>query len=188
MYEAIGKRLLDVSVAGLALLVLLPVLLLLAIGARISSPGPAIFRQQRVGLNGELFEFYKFRSMPVDTGDISSDKLGSVQIRPFGKFLRRSNLDELPQLYNVLRGDMSLIGPRPPLPSQLDLLELRKANGAMSCRPGLTGLAQVKSYDGMAVVEKARYDGVYCNEISLMRDVLIVLQTVGYFFRPPPTY
>lgn len=188
MYRAFGKRALDVLVSGGALLVLLPLILLLAIGTKLSSRGPVIFKQERVGKGGEAFEFYKFRSMPVGTANVSSENLGQIQIRPFGKFLRRSNLDELPQLFNILRGDMSLVGPRPPIPSQTDLVELRRANGALTCRPGLTGLAQVSSFDGMSVEQKAAYDGEYASGISALQDFSILVRTIGYLTRPPPTY
>ena len=188
MYRKVGKRVLDVIVAAIALMLLSPLLLVLAIGVRLSSPGPSIFRQARVGRDGELFEIYKFRSMPTNTGDVSSENLGKVEIKRFGKFLRRSNLDELPQFFNILRGDMSFIGPRPPLASQADLIELRLANGSIRCRPGLTGLAQVKSYDGMSVGEKARFDGLYSSDVSFANDVSIAFKTVGYLAKPPPTY
>lgn len=188
MYRTFGKRAVDLAVSGTALLVLLPLLLVLGIGVRLSSPGPAIFRQQRVGRGGSTFKFYKFRSMPANTGDVASHQLGAVAIRPFGKFLRRSNLDELPQLWNIVKGDMSLIGPRPPIPSQTDLVDLRRQNGALACRPGLTGLAQVNSYDGMSLEAKAAYDGDYAANVSFIGDCAIVFRTFGYLMRPPPTY
>ena len=188
MYRQFGKRLLDIVVSLSAAIVLSPLLLILAAGAAMSSPGPAIFRQKRTGRGGDSFEFYKFRSMPVDTGDVSSDSIGSVEITPFGKFLRRSNLDELPQLFNILKGDMSLVGPRPPIPSQEELIALRRANGALDCRPGLTGLAQVNSFDGMSVPQKAEFDRRYCERITFLGDVAIVLRTFGYLLKPPPKY
>lgn len=187
-YARFGKRAVDV-VASLAVIVVLSVVLvLLALAARLSSPGPAIFRQTRVGRDGRPFTLLKFRSMPVDTGDIASDRIDAVAIRPFGRLIRRTNLDELPQLFNILRGDMSLIGPRPSLPSQTELVELRRANGALGCRPGLTGLAQVNSFDGMTIAQKAAWDGRYAARITLVRDIAIVWRTFGYLRRPPPTY
>ncbi|WP_198152648.1 sugar transferase [Tsuneonella dongtanensis] len=178
----------DIVVAGSALIVLSPVMLFCAVGAKLSSPGPAIFRQMRVGRGGAVFEFYKFRSMPADTRDVASDELGEVQLRPFGWFLRRSNLDELPQLVNILKGDMSLVGPRPPIPTQSELIVLRRENGALDCRPGLTGLAQINSFDGMSAAEKAAFDGVYAQRMSLLSDIAIVLRTFGYLKRTPPKY
>lgn len=188
MYRRFGKRALDIALAFAIMLVLAPVLVALAAGVRLSSPGPAIFRQHRVGTGGALFEMYKFRSMPVATRSLSSDQLGEVEIKPFGKFLRRTNLDELPQIFNILRGDMSFIGPRPPIPAQVELVQLRQGNGALDCRPGLTGLAQINSFDGMSVEKKAGYDGDYAATISLWRDVVIAVRTFGYLTRPPPTY
>lgn len=188
MYARFGKRAVDILASLSVIILLSPLLLALAVGARMSSPGPAIFKQDRVGRNGEKFRFYKFRSMPTDTGDVASDQLGTIQIRPFGKFIRRTNLDELPQLFNILKGDMSIVGPRPPIPSQEELLAARKRSGALACRPGLTGLAQVNSFDGMSVAEKAAFDGDYAANITLFADAAIVLRTFGYLLKPPPTY
>ena len=102
--------------------------------------------------------------------------------------IRRTNLDELPQLFNILKGDMSIVGPRPPIPSQQELTELRKANGAIACRPGLTGLAQVSSFDGMTVPQKAAFDGEYAKRISFVGDITIILRTFVYLLKPPPVY
>lgn len=182
------KRLVDFVLAGLGLIALLPVMAVVALAIRVRDPGPVIFRQMRTGAGGRDFPFYKFRSMPLSTGDIPSDRLGEVHIAPIGRFIRRTNLDELPQLWNVVKGDMSLIGPRPPLPSQTDLIDLRRRNGALNCRPGLTGWAQIHSYDGMSVERKADFDGEYARRMSLATDALIVLKTFGYLMRPPPRY
>jgi O-antigen biosynthesis protein WbqP len=126
--------------------------------------------------------------MAVGTGDIPSARAGVLRITRVGRVIRRTNIDELPQLVNILRGDMSLVGPRPALPSQAELLALRGANGAAACRPGLTGLAQIRSYDGMPEPEKARWDGQYAATISLRRDLAIVLGTFRYLARRPPVY
>lgn len=188
MYERYGKRIFDLAASVAALVMLAPVMAVLAAGVKLSSPGPIIFRQMRVGKGGGQFALYKFRSMPANTASLSSDKLGAVAIRPFGRFLRRTNLDELPQLVNVIQGQMSLIGPRPPLPSQEELVSLRRSNGALTCRPGLTGLAQVNSYDGMSVVAKAAYDGRYAANIGFLSDVVLIVRTFGYLAKPPPNY
>lgn len=182
------KRLADIVLAGLGLIVLSPVMAAVALAIKVGDPGPVIFRQLRTGAGGREFPFYKFRSMPVTTGDIPSDRLAEVHITPVGRFIRRSNLDELPQLWNVVKGEMSLIGPRPPLPSQTELIDLRRGNGALDCRPGLTGWAQVHAYDGMSVARKAGLDGEYAQRMSLAIDAMIVLKTFGYFMRPPPKY
>ncbi len=126
--------------------------------------------------------------MPVNTRNTTSDQLGEISIPAFGRFLRRTNLDELPQLFNILIGDMSLVGPRPPLPDQYELLDLRRANGAIACRPGLTGLAQVHSFDGMSPKDKAALDGIYAANVSMIRDGMIVIKTFVYLTKPPPRY
>lgn len=188
MYLTFGKRLFDVFVVLCAAIVLCPVMLLLTILIKLFDPGPVFFKQQRVGINGELFWFYKFRSMPVNTGDIPSDQVGKIQLTWVGRFIRRSNLDELPQLLNILKGDMSVVGPRPPIPSQRALIDSRRDNGALSLRPGLTGLAQIKSFDGMSVLQKAEFDGKYSQNISFVGDLSIILRTFFYLLKPPPVY
>ena len=188
MYSRGGKRLVDVTASLTALLVLSPVLALVALAVRLTSPGPAIFRQVRVGRNGSSFEIYKFRSLPITTEQVASDQLPPVKIHPFGRFIRRTNIDELPQLFNIVKGDMSLVGPRPPLPDQSDLIKLRAENGAIDCLPGLTGLAQVNSFEGMSTVEKARFDEQYARRITLLGDLGIVIRTIGYLLKPPPVY
>lgn len=187
-YARWGKRCLDAAGATFVLLVLSPLLLLVALLIKIFDPGPIIFQQTRVGRHGLHFLFYKFRSMPVGTKNLPSDQLGEVRLTWIGRFLRRSNIDELPQLFNVLRGDMSLIGPRPPITTQIQLIESRRSNGALGLRPGLTGLAQVSSYSGMTVEKKAFYDGQYARQITLIADVRIVFRTLAYLSKPPPVY
>jgi len=188
MYRNSPKRFLDIVVAAFALVLLALPMLAIALLIRVTDPGPVIFRQRRVGAGGRTFDFYKFRSMPVNTGDIPSDRLGEVRIGPVGRLIRRTNADELPQLWNVLKGDMSIVGPRPPIPTQTELVELRRANGSLELRPGLTGWAQVNSFDGMSVAEKAAFDGAYAGEISFGKDVAIILRTFAYLLRPPPKY
>lgn len=188
MYARGLKRVLDLVGALLAILLLSPLLLMIALAIRVTDPGPAIFRQQRVGAGGRSFTFYKLRSMPVDTGDIPSDQLAAIHVSAVGRFIRRTNFDELPQLFNILKGDMSFVGPRPPIPLQAELIALRRENGALACRPGLTGLAQVNSYDGMSVGQKAGFDGDYAQRITFLGDFGIVLRTFGYLLKPPPKY
>jgi len=188
MYGKIGKRLLDILVAVIVFVVLSPLFATVAVLIRLFDPGPVIFRQRRVGRFGSTFTFYKFRSMPVGTGDLPSAEIGEISVTRIGRFIRRTNLDELPQLANIIKGDMSLVGPRPPLPTQVDLVALRRANGAILCRPGLTGLAQVNAYDGMTNEEKAAFDGEYVRRLSFVTDVHIVFQTFGYLLHPPPKY
>jgi len=126
--------------------------------------------------------------MPVETPNVESHEKDKLTITPFGKIIRRTNLDELPQLFSILKGDMSLIGPRPPIPSQEKLIEMRKENGAIHLKPGLTGWAQVNSYDNMPDDVKAAYDGYYYENISFLLDVKIVLKTLLYLTKKPPSY
>jgi O-antigen biosynthesis protein WbqP len=188
MYRTLFKRLFDVAAAIAALILLSPLMLVIAILIRTMDPGPVIFVQQRVGRGGRLFQFFKFRSMPCGTPELTSDRINELKITAIGRFIRRTNIDELPQLANVLNGDMSLVGPRPPIASQHELIELRRASGALDCRPGLTGLAQVRSFDNMSVAEKAAFDAEYANRVSLAGDLDIMLRTVGYLLKPPPKY
>ncbi len=187
-YRWVGKRLLDIVVATLAMLVLIPVLVLVALAIRLEDNGPALFQQRRSGRRGDPFTLFKFRSMPVGSAIVQSSHAARLKVTRVGRIIRRSNLDELPQLFNILRGEMSLVGPRPALPEQSELLALRGLSGASICRPGLTGLAQVQSYDGMPVTEKAAYDGEYAVRLSFWFDLTLIVRTVGYLFRRPPVY
>lgn len=188
VYAAFGKRLLDCVLAIAGLVVLSPLLALVALAISVGDRGPPLFRQQRVGRNGQTFTLYKFRSMPVAAPNVPSAAAGALQVTRVGRFIRRTNIDELPQLWNVLIGDMSLIGPRPALPSQSALLLARREVHVDRLRPGLTGLAQVNAYDGMPETEKVGWESRYASRISLVRDVWIVLRTFRYVLRRPPVY
>jgi O-antigen biosynthesis protein WbqP len=163
-------------------------MLLIAVAISVEDGGPVLFRQKRVGRGGELFEVLKFRSMPVATRDLPSAQAGRVKVTRVGKIIRRTNLDELPQLINILRGQMSVVGPRPPLPSQRELCRIRETNGAIDCKPGLTGLAQINAYDGMPEKEKAKWDGTYAATLSFVSDMTIILRTFRYLSKRPPVY
>lgn len=182
------KRPIDIFVSIAVFIFAIPIIAVVVLLIKIFDRGPVIFSQKRVGLHGVTFVLFKFRTMPVNTGDIASDKLGKVKIGRIGKFLRRSNLDELPQLMNIILGDMSIIGPRPQLPSQTDLYELREKSGVFEMRPGLTGWAQVNSFDGMDIYQKVEFDHYYIRKMGFAFDALILLRTVSYIFRPPPVY
>lgn len=171
-----------------ALIMLSPLMFLIAVLIKIFDPGPIFFKQTRIGFAGKNFVLWKFRSLPINTGDIPSDQLGSVKIKLIGRFIRRSNLDELPQLFNILIGDMSIVGPRPPISSQTELIFLRNRNGSLLCRPGLTGLAQVNSFTGMTVIQKAGLDGQYVHSITFWGDLKIIFKTFSYLLAPPPVY
>lgn len=187
-YEQRGKRVFDVLAASAAIVLLSPVIALTAAAIRLGDRGPALFIQVRAGRNGASFPIYKFRSMAVGTANIPSGELSTPTLTRVGKVIRRTNIDELPQLFNIVKGDMAVVGPRPPLPSQDDVVEARRANGALRLRPGLTGWAQVNSYDGMAPLDKVRFDGEYAADVNFRRDIGIILRTFIYLMKPPPRY
>lgn len=188
MYAVVGKRVLDVLLAGVALVGLSPLLAAVAIAIWLEGGRPVLIRQQRVGRDGESFTMLKFRSMPPGTTQAVSVDAGGFPITRVGRVIRRTNVDELPQLWNIALGHMSVVGPRPALASQHELLALRSASGAARLRPGLTGLAQVNAYDGMPTAEKARFDAEYADGLSLRLDLTILGRTFGYLRRPPPVY
>jgi len=188
MYRSFFKRVLDILIAGTALIVLSPLMLIVAVLIYAEDRGKIFFRQKRVGMNGSEFEFVKFRSMPEGSRNVPSTQAIAIPVTRIGRIIRRTNMDELPQLLAVLRGDMSIIGPRPAIPAQENLFALRKANGAISCLPGMTGLAQVNAYDGMPEAEKAQFDGEYCQNLTFANDMRIIFKTFRYFTRKPPVY
>ena len=180
MYERYIKRLLDIIISLTALVVLSPVLLAVAVLIKLDSPGPVLFSQKRYGQNKTFFQIYKFRSMRTDTPkDVPTDALKGANsfITPLGNVLRKTSLDELPQLWNILRGDMSLIGPRPALWNQDDLMALRDRYGASMIRPGLSGWAQVNGRDAIELEQKARYDGEYAANVSFLFDLKCLWMT-----------
>ena len=180
MYERYFKRLLDIIISLAALIALSPVLLIVAILIKLDSPGPVLFSQKRYGKNKAIFQIYKFRTMRTDTPkDVPTDALKGANsfITPLGNVLRKTSLDELPQLWNILRGDMSLIGPRPALWNQDDLMALRDQYGASMIRPGLSGWAQVNGRDAIELEQKARYDGEYANHVSFLFDLKCLWMT-----------
>ena len=176
-----AKTLLDTAAAAIGLLVLAPVMGVVALLIAVRGGGPAIFRQVRVGQNGRPFTCLKFRTMAQGTPSVATHKVDPSQITRLGRVLRRFKLDELPQLVNVLRGEMSLVGPRPCLPSQSELIEARKERGILALRPGITGLAQVRGIDMRDPALLASVDAEYAAHQSLRLDLLIVAAT----FLPP---
>jgi O-antigen biosynthesis protein WbqP len=184
----VGKRVLDAFFACLVGVLSLPAALAAALLVRLDDGSPPLFRQRRLGRDGQEFTMLKFRSMSAGAATVASAEAGALPITRVGRYLRRSNVDEVPQLWNIIRGDMSLVGPRPALPSQQQLVALRNASGAINIRPGLTGLAQIKAYDGMSEEEKAGWDAEYAKSVSLWRDVSILLRTFLYLLKPPPRY
>ncbi len=185
-----AKRAVDLLVAGALLLVLAPLLLLVAITIRVDSTGPALFRQRRVGRGSREFTILKFRSMHVGTPDLASHLMGpgSPRVTRLGKLLRRTSLDELPQLWNVLKGDMTLVGPRPALFNQDDLIALRQQAGIDALRPGMTGWAQVHGRDEIAIQEKVALDRHYLEHGSPALDLVILLRTALTLFSSRGVY
>jgi O-antigen biosynthesis protein WbqP len=175
----VGKRAFDIVIAAAGLLIGWPVLLLLALLVRLDSPGPALHWSQRVGRDNRLFPMPKFRTMRTDTPDVATHLLEDPArwITPLGRFLRRSSLDELPQLWSVLIGHMSLVGPRPALHSQADLIALRTDAGVERLRPGVTGWAQVNGRDDLPIPEKVRLDAEYLARRSFGLDLKIIAAT-----------
>jgi len=173
------KRAFDIVVALGGLAVGWPVLLALALAVRLTSPGPAIHWSRRVGRNNREFAMPKFRSMRTDTPDVATHLLQDPArwVTPLGRFLRRTSLDELPQLWSVLVGDMSLVGPRPALFNQHDLVELRTAAGVEQLRPGVTGWAQVNGRDELPIPDKVKLDREYLERMSFGFDLAIILAT-----------
>ena len=189
MYRKGIKRILDFSVALLALILGGWVLLLLAIAVKLDSPGPVLFKQKRVGIHKTYFNILKFRTMRIDTPrDMPTHMLQNPEqyITRVGKFLRKTSLDELPQILNILAGQMSIVGPRPALWNQDDLIAERDRYGANDVRPGLTGLAQISGRDELEIPVKAKLDGEYVKKLSFLMDLrcffgtfLVVLRSDG---------
>lgn len=187
-YEARIKRIFDLVGAGLGLILLSPVMAITALAVKATSSGPAFYQQSRIGARNTPFTLLKFRSMPVDSPVLSSAESDTLQTTAVGRVIRRTNVDELPQLINIIRGEMSLVGPRPALPTQHDLLNYRTSSGAARLRPGLTGLAQVNSFDGMEPDDKAGWDEAYARSVTLASDLRIIASTFRYLSKPPPKY
>ena len=175
------KRLFDVAASGAALLVLALPLLVLAMVVRLTSPGPALYWSRRVGRRNSLFSMPKFRTMRIDTPEVATHLLDDPDrwLTPPGAFLRKTSLDELPQLWSVLVGDMSLVGPRPALFNQHDLVALRTEAGVDALRPGVTGWAQINGRDEIAIPRKVALDAEYLRRRGFWFDLRILLATVA---------
>ena len=186
MYKRFGKRALDVLLSGLGLVVLSPLFLIISIAIKAEDPGPVFFRQKRVGIHKSYFNIVKFRSMRQDTPhDMPTHLLNDPQrwITKTGRFLRKTSLDELPQIAQIFTGKMSIIGPRPALWNQFDLIDERDKYGANDVTPGLTGWAQDNGRDELEIEEKARLDGEYAQNISFGMDMKIFWMTVKNVLR-----
>lgn len=181
MYKCFIKRFIDIIMSFLGIIVLSPVFLVLSSAIKVTSPGPILFKQERVGKENRNFKIYKFRSMRVDTPkDVPTHMLENPEqyITKVGKFMRKTSLDELPQLFNIFKGEMSVIGPRPSLPNQYDLNKLRDKNGSSSIKPGLTGLAQISGRDELEIENKASLDGMYYKKMSFFMDCKCFVGTI----------
>ncbi|MBR5873120.1 MAG: sugar transferase [Oscillospiraceae bacterium] len=175
------KRFLDIVLSAAGLLVLSPILLIIAVAIKLDSKGPVLFKQKRVAKGKEHFQILKFRTMYADVPkDVPTHLLADPEskITKIGRFLRKSSLDELPQIWNILVGEMSIIGPRPALWNQFDLIAERDKYGANDVRPGLTGLAQVMGRDELPIEVKAKYDGEYAQNVTFANDVKIFFKTI----------
>ena len=183
------KRGLDIFIALAAMVILSPVLVAIWITIRLSSKGPAVFKQQRAGKNGRPFVFYKFRTMTLDVDPFGpSPKSGQDRrLTKVGKFLRESSLDELPQLFNVLKGDMSIVGPRPLYLSQIPEWSERQKKRLL-VKPGLTGLAQIQGRAEITREEKLEFDVKYVENAGLLTDIRIMLTTIVQVFRRKSVY
>jgi len=180
------KRFYDFILAFFGLLLLSPIYLIIIISIKIDSKGPILFKQKRVGKNKVLFNIYKFRTMRIDTpANTPTHMLENPDqwITKVGKFLRKTSLDEIPQLINILKGNMSFVGPRPALWNQYDLIEEREKYNVHSVLPGLTGYAQIKGRDALKIPEKAMLDNEYVKHISLWLDIKIFFKTIIVVFK-----
>lgn len=180
MYKGV-KRALDITFSIVGTAVTSPILLAVAAAVKLDSKGPVIFKQERLGKDGKVFEMYKFRSMCVGAEHMGTGQYsykGDSRVTRVGKVIRATSLDELPQFINILKGDMSFIGPRPLIPEESHIRDLRREYGVYSVRPGVTGWAQVNGRDCLSDEEKARYDREYIERRSLAFDTKIFFRTI----------
>ena len=180
MYRRWGKKGVDIILVSIGTVVLSPVFIAIALLVKMDSKGPVLFKQKRIGRNKEPFYILKFRTMYIETPkDMATHLLSDPDqfITRTGRFLRKSSLDELPQLFNILKGEMSLVGPRPALWNQIDLIKERDLYKANEIYPGVTGWAQINGRDELAITEKAKLDGEYVQHQSLKFDLECLVRT-----------
>ena len=179
------KRIFDILSSLIAIILFSPILLALAIIVKCTSQGPVLFKQRRIGKDNVEFMIYKFRTMRIDTPNVATHLLKNPEqyITPIGKFMRKTSLDELPQLFNILKGEMSVVGPRPALYNQYDLIEMRTNANVHTVRPGLTGLAQVSGRDELENEQKVHFDQQYVQKQSFFFDLKIIFLTVVKVFK-----
>lgn len=185
MYSIL-KRLGDISISLIAITLFCPVFILIAIAIKLDSEGPVIFKQKRFGIHKKIFYVFKFRTMKVEspkyvaTRDLQNPEQWITRV---GAFLRKTSLDELPQLCNILVGDMSIVGPRPVVVSERDVIEAREKYGANDVLPGLTGWAQINGRDNLSTDIKAKLDGYYVKNRSLIMDIKCIVRTIPYVLK-----
>lgn len=174
------KRIFDFVSSLVGAIILSPIILVVAIAIKITSPGPILFSQRRIGKDNKEFKIYKFRTMKIDTPNLPTHLLEKPEqwITPIGKFLRKTSLDELPQLWNILNGEMSVVGPRPALYNQEDLITLRTEKEIHKLVPGLTGWAQINGRDELPIPQKVELDEEYLKKKSFFFDIKIIFMTV----------
>ncbi|WP_370928894.1 sugar transferase (plasmid) [Leuconostoc mesenteroides] len=179
VYRRFLKRFFDLLLAVFLFIILLLPLVIIALIVKLTSKGPILFIQERYGRNSRLFKLYKFRSMTKSAPQIANSKFTDIQnyITPFGMFIRKTSLDELPQLWNIIKGDMSFIGPRPLASTDIKVIKLRKQNGGDSVLPGISGLAQVNGRNNLSDEDKASYDGKYAAHVTISVDMLLAVET-----------
>lgn len=181
MYRKFGKRLLDIILSGCGIVILAPVYLIIAAAIKLDDPGPVFFHQKRVGIHKTHFQILKFRTMKMETPkDMPTHLLDHPEqyITRVGRLLRKASLDELPQIFQIFTGQMSIIGPRPALWNQFDLIAERDKYGANDVRPGLTGWAQINGRDELSIDVKARFDGEYVEKMSFLFDCKCFFGTI----------
>lgn len=185
MYQKFIKRIIDIMLSSIGLLVLIIPMLFISIIIKIDSPGPVLFKQKRVGLYKKTFTIYKFRSMPVTVPKDVPTALfkDSEQLSKWQRFMRKASLDELPQLINIFKGDMSVIGPRPVIEKECELIVERDKYSANNVKPGLTGWAQINGRDELDIGEKAKLDGEYVNRLSFLFDCRCFFMTIPYVLK-----
>ena len=178
-FQLFIKRCLDIFLSFIFLILLIPLWIIIPVLIKLDSPGRVIYTQKRIGINSRFFTIYKYRTMKEGTPDIPTDKvLNSAElVTKIGSFLRRTSIDEFPQLINILKGQMSFIGPRPALYNQPELISLRREKGVDIMRPGITGLAQVSGRDELSIPLKVEYDKEYVDRFSLINDCKILFIT-----------
>lgn len=185
LYRRVVKRSLDLLLASVLSIILFVPMVIVGIVVKITSKGPVLFVQERYGLNSRPFKLYKFRSMTDHTPQLSNSEFTDIKnyVTPFGMFIRKTSIDELPQLWNIIKGDMSFIGPRPLAVTDIAVLRIRNKNGGDSVLPGISGLAQVSGRNNITDEKKALYDGKYATNISFSLDMLLIVKTVFYVLK-----